>query len=312
MDRVKKSIHYYCSSTIKEKNRGKGVGVVVFDTGAAPHPDIMKQIIYFEDLLHGRQTPYDDCGHGTHVCGIIAGNGIASNGKYTGIAREASLIVLKVLGEHGEGNVEDILAGVYWVLQNYRKYRIRIANLSVGAGVELDEEKEQKLLAAVEAMWDVGIAVIVSAGNLGPGKGTITIPGNSKKVITVGAVARTGRLMEHSGRGPTEACVIKPDIITEGQNVISCNHLYVEQKNGRIPLPYNMKSGTSMATPIVSGAAALYFSKYPEKSNVELKLKLRQTCEHSYINRDISGKFGEGGGWGLLRVDRLLSDNGFS
>lgn len=309
MDRVKKSIHYYCSSTIKEKNRGRGVGVAVFDTGAAMHPDIRNQIVYFKDLLHGRPGPYDDCGHGTHVCGIIAGNGRASNGKYAGMARETSLIVLKVLGKHGDGNVEDVLAGTRWVLQNHRKYRIRIANLSVGAGMELDEEKERKLLVAVEAMWDAGIAVIVSAGNLGPGKGTITIPGNSKKVITVGAVERTGRLMEHSGRGPTESCVVKPDIITEGQNVISCNHLYVEQMNGRISRPYSIKSGTSMATPVVSGAAALYFSRYPEKSNVELKLKLRRTCERSYINRETGRELGEGSGWGTLRVDCLLEDS---
>ena len=301
MDRVKKSIHYYCSSTIKEKNYGKGVGIVVFDTGVALHPDIRRQIVCFKDLLHGRPDPYDDCGHGTHVCGIIAGNGKASNGKYAGLARESPLIVLKVLGEHGDGNVEDVLLGVRWVMNNYRKYRIRIANLSVGAGVELDEEKERKLLAAVEAMWDVGIAVVVSAGNLGPKKGTITIPGNSKKVITVGAMERTGRLMEHSGRGPTDACVIKPDIVTEGQNVISCNHLYVEQRKGRTFFPYSIKSGTSMATPIVSGAAALYFSKYPERSNVELKLRLRQTCDRSFIK--------EGSGWGALRVDRLLDEN---
>lgn len=308
MDRVKKSIHYYCSSTIKEKNRGKGVGVVVFDTGAAMHPDIRNQIVYFKDLLHGRSGPYDDCGHGTHVCGIIAGNGKASNGKYAGMASAASLIVLKVLGKHGEGNVEDVLSGIRWVLENHRKYRIRIANLSVGAGLELDEEKERKLLAAVEAMWDAGIAVIVSAGNLGPGEGTITIPGNSKKVITVGAMERTGKLMEHSGRGPTEDCIVKPDIITEGQNVISCNHLYVEQKNDRSSFPYSMKSGTSMATPVVSGAAALYYSKYPEKNNAELKLKLRQTSERSYINRNMKRELEEGSGWGSLRVDRLLEE----
>lgn len=63
-----------------------------------------------------------------------------------------------------------------------------------------------------------------------------------------------------------------------------------------------------MATPVVSGAAALYFSKYPEKSNVELKLKLRQTCERSYINRDMKRELEEGSGWGSLRVDRLLDE----
>ena len=298
MDRVKKSIHYNCPSTIKDGNRGKGTGIVVFDTGAALHPDIRNQIVCFKDILHGRITPYDDCGHGTHVCGIIAGNGKASRKKYAGIAEDASLIVLKVLGEHGDGNVEDILKGVHWVMDHYRKYRIKIANLSVGAGFDLDLEKEKNLLEAVEEMWNLGIAVIVSAGNLGPEKGTITIPGNSKKVITVGAIERTGKLMEHSGRGPTESCVVKPDIVTMGQNIISCNYLY--GKNQKNILPYCIKSGTSMATPVVSGAAALYFSKYPERTNVELKLKLRQTCERVPIN--------DGSGWGALRVDRLLEN----
>jgi serine protease AprX len=295
MDHVKRKIHYWCEDTLYRGNRGEGIVVAVLDTGLAPHFDMKNRVVQFKDMVNGREGLYDDSGHGTHVCGILAGDGSLSNGKYAGIAPEASLVVIKVLEENGDGNLEQILRGIQWILRYQKKYDIRIVNLSVGARQGMEYSKERRLIEAVEDMWDAGLAVIVSAGNGGPREGTVTIPGNSRKVITVGSMEQIGHYRGNSGRGPTESCVMKPDVVAPGQNIISCNYQY----SGNRPLPYVIKSGTSMSTPVVSGAAALYYAKYPEKGNIDLKLRLRQTCDR---RRRIEGQ-----GWGSLRVDWLLA-----
>ena len=300
MDVAKKKIHYWCADTIYRANRGQGIGVAVFDTGVAPHPDVKEKVVDFLDMVNGRSTLYDDCGHGTHVSGILCGSGTLSSGKYEGIASGVSLVVVKVLGANGDGNVEQIIQGIHWVLKNRKRYGIRIANLSVGSSREIEFVKEKKMIEAVEAMWDAGIAVIVSAGNQGPEDGTVTIPGNSRKVITVGAMEQTGKRQGSSGRGPTENCIVKPDVVAPGQHIFSCNYQFTGKNKRESKIaPYIMKSGTSMATPVVSGAAALYFYKFPDADNKELKLSLRKTC----IRRPGM----EGQGWGSLRVDKLLS-----
>lgn len=84
---------------------GKSIGVAVLDTGIYPHEDFIlpsNRIAAFKDFVHHRPECYDDNGHGTHVCGIIAGNGRHSEGRYRGVAPEAHLIVGKVLDSSGK------------------------------------------------------------------------------------------------------------------------------------------------------------------------------------------------------------------
>ena len=100
----------------------------------ARHPDLYGRPVCFRDFVGGRNLPYDDNGHGTHVCGILCGNGRLSGGKYRGMAPGASLVVGKVLDENGDGKVEAMLAGMDWVLKIRTRYRIRILNISVGIG----------------------------------------------------------------------------------------------------------------------------------------------------------------------------------
>ena len=109
------------------------------------------------------------------------------------------------------------MQGLKWVEMNHRKYKIRIVNLSAGAGENLEPGKEKMLIEAVEHLWDLGLVVVVSSGNNGPGEGTIAIPGNSRKVITVGAVqTEKAEKGSCSGSGPTKECVVKPDVIAPG------------------------------------------------------------------------------------------------
>ena len=278
------------------------MSVAILDTGIARHPDLRRRIRDFRDFTGRRADDFcvDDSGHGTHVAGILAGDGSVSSGVYAGMAPDADLIIGKVLDREGNGNIEHVLRGIDWILQNRNCYRVRVVNISVGTQPELAQEQKERFLEAVERLWDSGLVVVVSAGNYGPGEGTVAVPGNSRKVITVGvpdteiraAVGRKNKV-NYSGRGPTGACVVKPDVFAPGTGIISCNARYGHPGEH----PYVMKTGTSMATPVVSGAIACLLSKYPDMTNVEVKLKLRGSSVKSP---------GTEAGWGLLNVERLL------
>ena len=97
------------------------------------------------------------------------------------MAPESDLIVGKVLDHEGNGNVEDVLKGIDWVLKNREHFRVRIVNISVGTQPNLAQEQKQVFLEAVEELWDRGLVVVVSAGNYGPGEGTVAVPGTAVK-----------------------------------------------------------------------------------------------------------------------------------
>ena len=283
---------------------GKNVGVAVLDTGVWMHPDFVNEtgrIIGFKDILQDRKQMYDDNGHGTHVCGILGGNGVASKGKYIGVAPECNLIVVKVLNQKGNGNISDVIQGLKWVLDNRKKYNIRILNISVGTPAKKELEESSELVQAVNEVWDAGIIVVVAAGNNGPFPQTIGAPGNSRKVITVGAsdddllVEMDGsKIKDYSSRGPTKECIIKPDIVAPGSNVVSCNGIKVSKNN-----MYSIKSGTSMATPAVSGAIALLLSVYPHMTGRDVKVRLKNSAVDCGFPMNQQG-------WGCLNIRRLL------
>ena len=205
-----------------------------------------------------------------------------------------SICYCKSVGsKKGEANVASILAGLKWVEMNHRKYKIRIVNLSAGAGENLEPGKEKMLIEAVEHLWDLGLVVVVSSGNNGPGEGTIAIPGNSRKVITVGAVKTEKQRRELFGSRSYERMCSETGRNSTGYQIISCNSQIHGKKDA-----YTVKSGSSMATPVVSGAVALLMEKYPRITNVEVKLRLRETCIH------LPGA-GEQG-WGMLNIRDFL------
>lgn len=298
---VKQSVEYWCPDIISDRFLGQGVCVAILDTGITLHPDFDRRIIGFRDFVNYREQIYDDGKHGTHVAGILAGSGKLSSGVYAGMAPRAEILSGKVLDHLGNGSVENVLAGIDWLLSIRKRARLRIVNISVGTQPGVEKIQEQRLVDAVEKLWDAGLVVVVSAGNYGPGEGTVAVPGTSRKVITVGALKEhrgvvRGRDQEwnYSGRGPTQDCVVKPDLSVPGTNILSCNGEYTNKWQK----PYITKSGTSMATPIVSGAIACLLSKYPNMTNVEVKLKLRESCVRSGFAQE---------GWGMLHMGRLMS-----
>lgn len=284
---------------------GKTVTISILDTGICPVNDFCmphNRIIAFKDFTTNKREPYDDNGHGTHVSGIAGGNGFLSGGKYMGIAPECNIIALKILDATGKGNSADVLAGLQWILDNKDKFNIRVINLSIGTK---DEGPNDPLIRAVEKLWDSGIVVVIAAGNNGPNKSSVTSPGICKKVITVGAsddhktVNIWGdSLINFSGRGPTSECIIKPDVIAPGANIISC--LSKEVKNLKsVDNNYAMMSGTSMSTPIVTGAIALLLDRFPQLSPNQVKLRLkRSTINLNYPQNQQ--------GWGLIDIKKLV------
>ena len=227
-----------------------------------------------------------------HVAGIAAGSGQASRGLYRGIAPRADLVAVKVLNRYGEGTVENICTGIDWVLRNRMRYGINIVNISAGTAKEKQFDESSPLVRKVEELWDAGLVVVVSAGNRGPEAGTISAPGNSRKVITVGYYGKEG----NSGTGPTIHCIKKPDVITPGSHIVSCHHTNIEK------VPYTKKSGTSMATPVVSGGIALLLSlpKYRFYEPKEVKIRLKNSCTDLGLPHNKQG-------WGLFDLKRFLS-----
>lgn len=175
------------NSAYAEGYTGRGITIAFLDTGIAPIKDFTypsNRIIAFKDFVNDKTEPYDDNGHGSHVAGIAVGNGILSDGKYMGIAPNSNIVSIKTLNHKGSGNSSDVLAGIQWLIDNAKRYNIKIANLSIGT---TNTSSNDPLVKAVEAAWDLGITITTAAGNNGPKSGTITSPGISRKVITVGA-----------------------------------------------------------------------------------------------------------------------------
>lgn len=306
MQRVRNQIEvpYLPEQGINKIYTGTGVTVAVLDTGVGRHPDLAGKVFAFRDFVNGKPIMYDDSGHGTHVCGIICGSGSVSGGRFRGIAPHADLIVGKVLDDKGNGCTEHMLQGLQWILEMREQYHIRILNISVGIGDLQNKEKERAIKTELEKVYGSGIIVICAAGNKGPESGSISSLGTSRHFITVGCHDGNyyrdypGRCDSYSGRGDALSTLRKPDIVAPGTNIVSCNVFY-NRNRGRIQNAYVSKSGTSMATPIVSGVAALALEKNPFLSGEEFRKKLTMTAT------DLGEEWNKQG-WGMVNVKRLL------
>ncbi len=311
---------------------GAGVGVAVLDSGIRitsadlQDPATLSNRVRAEQcFVANTSSPNDQCGHGTHVSGIIAGDGAASTGsQYTqtfyGIARRASLINARVLDQNGQGSVSSVLAGLQWVVANKAAYNIRVVNMSLGHPVS-ESYTTDPLCQAVEAAWKAGIVVVCAAGNdgrestvstsgapnegWGTAYGSIQSPANDPYVITVGAtksmdgIRADDRIATYSSRGPSPLdLVLKPDIVAPGNKVISvladgCTLFnwgpsvgdglpmsqYASTNWNGMSRNYFVLSGTSMATPVVAGAAALLLQASPNLTPDTVKARLMASAD---------------------------------
>lgn len=237
------------------------------------------------------------------MAGIIAGDGSMSGGKIKGIAPETAIVAVKVLDRKGNGKMNAMLEGIQWIMEQKEKLGIQLANISLGTTM-IRHGEQSELVKAVNALWDAGITVCTAAGNEGGnGKGQITSPGISRKVITVGSyddflmVDGSGKKYEHySGKGPTFSCICKPEIVAAGTDIISTN-----TRMKKSDPAYVVKSGTSMSTPVVTGALALLIEKFPRITNTNIKLRLRECAVDVMLPQNHQG-------WGRLSISRLIGE----
>ena len=299
MDRVREQI-----GAAHVSQTGAGICVAVLDTGVSVHPDLKGRVKYFKDFVHRREYLYDDNSHGTHICGILCGSGAMSEGRLCGIAPQADIVMCKILNEKGEGCAEDMLSALLFILQYKNALGIRIVNISVGIGDLKDPVTVKRLQKAVENLWEEGVIVVCAAGNKGPADGSISAVCNSTKVITVGChdgeyyKGEEERCEIYSGRGDRFARVRKPDVVAPGTKICSCNGKWSEKikKNDGF---YGVKTGTSMATPIVSGSIALLLEKEPWLSPDQVK-------ERVLFSATDLGEDWNKQGWGMINTKRLL------
>ena len=171
-----------------------------------------------------------------------------------------------------------------YIKENCVRLNIKILNFSVGYLPYSDAAERVKILKLIDELWDMGVVVVAAAGNYGPAPFSVTVPGISRKIITVGSFDDI-----RSGKGPTDCCIVKPEILAPGHDIISLG-----TRDGT----YVRKTGTSMATPIVSGAIALLLEKNPNMRPEEVKLALYNTCDRAGDSRK--------GSWGIINVDKLV------
>ena len=265
---------------------GKGVTVALIDTGAdSDHEALAGKILAFKDFVNNQTSAYDDNGHGTHCASLIAGK------MGTGVAPGADLVVVKVMDRSGACYTSDALKALDWCLENKNLYGIRVISFSVGG--ENPSEGVSLLDEACNKMVQEGMVMCVAAGNSGPDDSSIVIPGDAENVITVGAVDISGEIFKLSSRGPTANGEIKPDLVAQGVDVVSA---LAWSKNGKSSV-----SGTSMAVPQVSGAAAVLEEADEDLDPADVKRVLLKTA-------DDLGPPGQDNtyGYGALNLTRAL------
>ncbi|MBQ3559145.1 MAG: S8 family peptidase [Agathobacter sp.] len=277
MERAKEIV---CAENVYRKGyTGKGVRIALLDTGVFTHRDLKCRIILFKDYINYRKLSYDDNGHGTHIAGILSE-----------MSPGAELLIFKILDKNGNGTTEKALKALEWIQKNHRKWNIKLLNFSMGYLPNTNAVMQNRLIEKLEELWEEGITIVTAAGNNGPKENSITVPGVSRKVITVGSCddIESGK-GSYGGRGPTSCCIVKPEVLAPGTNIRS-----LSLRDGE----YAYKSGTSMAAPIVCGALALALEKNPNLKPVELKLLLYDTVSQKIKNLSPA--------WGILNVDNLI------
>jgi serine protease AprX len=311
---------------------GAGVGIAIIDSGVTSfHDDLTyhgsnplvqvvgnQRVVKFVDFVNGYTNKYDDNGHGSHVAGIVAGNGWDTMGSRAGIAPAANLVSLKVLDAQGGGYISNVIAALDWVVANKTAYRIRVVNLSVGAAVT-ESYLTDPLTLAAKRVVDAGVVVVTAAGNLGKKNGHIqyggiTAPGNAPWVLTVGADSHMGTttrtddtMTTYSSRGPTWMDFnAKPDVVAPGTGIVSLSVvnslLYNDHPTYRMAgslgtllggaKPYLSLTGTSMAAPMVTGTVALMMQANPNLTPNLAKAIIEYTAQNYNY-----GKLAQGAGF---------------
>ncbi len=273
------------------------VTVAVVDSGVRQTPDLGRRLIATVNFNAQPHTAPDGYGHGTHIAGIIAGDGTDSNGRYIGVAPNANIVSVRVSDDAGVGRESDLVAGLQWIFQNKDAYKIRVVNLSMNSA-EAKDPDHSPLDAALEILWFNKIVVVVSAGNNArTNTGVLFPPANDPFVITSGAADDQGTpdirddvVAPFSAYATVATDTAKPDLVAPGRNIITLlpenDRLSMSASHPDHQVPginpgqpaYFRLSGTSAAAAVVSGAVALLLDAEPSLNPDQVKYRLKHTA----------------------------------
>ncbi len=269
-------------------NTGAGRKVVVLDTGYNyNHPELNSSYLGGKNFVN-INDPMDDNGHGSHVAGIITADGVSPSAK--GVAPGTGIIAGKVLDASGSGYFSDTVAAIYWAVDGpdgipntADDFNADAISLSLGSSPPYTyngfcDNVMPDMTTAIKYAVDRGVIVVVAAGN--SGSSGVSIPGCISYSTTVGAVDSSDRIASFSGIGNAV------DITAPGVNILSA----------WLGSGYAYASGTSMATPVVSGTVALIKFAHPDYTVAQMQDALFKNAK----DLGIAGKDSTYG-WG--RVD---------
>ncbi|MGW1710519.1 S8 family serine peptidase [Streptomyces sp. NPDC002206] len=267
---------------------GEGTTVAVLDTGYdAGHLDLTGKVVASKNFTTS-STIDDRNGHGTHVASTVAGSGASSGGRFKGVAPATELMVGKVLGDTGSGQLSWIISGMQWAVAQGAD----VVNMSLGSPTT---DCTDPLAVAAEQLASTSDTLfVVAAGNSGR-RASVDSPGCAPSVLTVGAVDNAGATASFSSRGPVAGEMrSKPDLAAPGVAITAA------RAGGRGDDAYTSLSGTSMATPHVAGAAAILDEAHPGWTPQRVKAALV-----SAANPDTESRVQEQGA-GMLDVARAV------
>ncbi|MFJ5861743.1 S8 family serine peptidase [Pseudarthrobacter sp. NPDC092439] len=269
---------------------GRGIRVAILDTGvASDNPDISTQVVARANFS-GTATGEDNYGHGTHVAGIVAA---AHNSTgVAGVCPECDIVDVKVLNDSGSGSTSNIVRGIAWAASAKQgEGNARIINMSLGQRVS-----SRTLEEAVRNAWKAGVVIVAAAGN--GGSQAKIYPGAYPDVIAVAATDNNDAKASFSSYGAKWV-----DVAAPGVSIYSTfpNHPFALQSNGRSE-GYDIASGTSMASPVVAGVAALALSSHPNASNAGVRAIVESTADGTVAGTGSYWKYGRVNAYDAVRA----------
>lgn len=302
---------------------GKGVGVALIDTGVAPVPGLTSgNVVNGADLSFDSQLPgmahYDAFGHGTHMASIIAGRDVAGTpssyldpARFTGIAPDATLVNVKVGASNGAVDVSQVIAGIDWVVEHAKDPGLNIRVITLAYGTDsLQSSLVDPLAYAVENAWRKGIVVIAAGGNDGEPNKTLANPAYDPHVLAVGAMDSAGTpsasddtVPNWSTRGTNARHV---DVVAPGVSVLGLRVpgglADSDNPQARVGDRFARASGTSQASAVAAGEAALILQQYPWLAPDQVKQLMMTTASGILSTLPIFG------GSGLVNLRAVLNN----